>query len=345
MPQKLRLGVIGAGRIGKLHAENVAYNVPGARLTAIADANMTQELDAWAKGLGIAKVSKNPDDIIEAGDIDAVLVCGPTNTHADLTIAAARAKKHVFCEQPVAVSAAKVRAAIDEAGKAGVKFQVGFNRRFDHNFRRVREAALSGALGDIRCVKITSRDPVSPPAAYIRVSGGIFLDMMIHDFDMARFQAGCDIAEVYAAGAVLIDPEIGQAGDIDTALVTLRFSNGAFGVIENSRQAVYGCDQRLEVFGSKGEARAENDAPTSVRISTKDGVTGDRPFYFFLERYRGAFVAEINSFVASIAGDTPVEATGEDALADMYAAMAAGKSLRERRPVTIEEILKDEGAK
>lgn len=345
MAQKLRLGIIGAGRIGKLHAENICYNVPSAQIMAVADVNLTPEIDAWAKGLGFAKVSKNPDDIIAAKDIDAVLVCSSTNTHADFTVAAARAKKHIFCEKPVDMSAAKVRAALEEVKKADVKLQVGFNRRFDHNFRRVREVAQSGAIGSIHIIKIASRDPAPPPVSYVKVSGGIFLDMMIHDFDMARFQAGSDITEVYAAGAVLVDPDIGAAGDIDTALVTLKFANGAIGVIDNSRQAVYGYDQRLEVFGSKGAARAENDAPSTVKVSTKEGVMGDKPLYFFLERYKGAFVAEINSFVDAVVNNKPVEVTGEDGLQDMYAAMAAGKSLKENRPVTIAEILKDEGVK
>ncbi|MDR1786754.1 MAG: inositol 2-dehydrogenase [Spirochaetaceae bacterium] len=343
MSKRLRLGIIGAGRIGKLHAENIAYGVPAAEIAAIADVNLSAEMEAWARGLGIPKVTKNPEEIIKS-DVDAVLICSSTNTHADLTIAAARAKKHIFCEKPVDMSAPKVRAALGEVKKAGVKLQVGFNRRFDHNFRRIRETALSGAIGDIQIIKITSRDPAPPPVSYVRVSGGIFLDMMIHDFDMARFQAGAEITEVYAAGAVLVDPEIGKAGDIDTALVTLKFANGAIGVIDNSRQAVYGYDQRLEVFGSKGEARAENDTPSSVRVSTREGVTGDKPLYFFLERYKGAFVAEINSFIDATLNNKPVEVTGEDGLADMYAALAAGKSLREHRPVTIAEILKDEGA-
>jgi myo-inositol 2-dehydrogenase/D-chiro-inositol 1-dehydrogenase len=218
--------------------------------------------------------------------------------------------------------------------------QVGFNRRFDHNFRRVREISRVGGVGDIHIVKITSRDPAPPPASYVAVSGGIFIDMMIHDFDMARFQAASEITEVYAAGAVLVDPEIGKAGDIDTALVTLKFANGAIGVIDNSRQAIYGYDQRLEVFGSKGSLQADNDMPSTVKLSNKDGVTGDKPLYFFLERYKGAFIAEIESFVDAIQRNKSVEVTGEDGLADMYAALAAGKSLKEKRPVAVAEVIK-----
>jgi myo-inositol 2-dehydrogenase/D-chiro-inositol 1-dehydrogenase len=210
--------------------------------------------------------------------------------------------------------------------------------RFDHNFARIREYILGGGIGEVHLVKITSRDPAPPPPSYVAVSGGIFLDMMIHDFDMARFQAGSEITEVYAAGAVLVDPEIGNAGDVDTALVTLKFANGALGVIDNSRKAAYGYDQRVEVFGSKGAAIAENDLPNTVKLYNKAGVTGEKPLYFFLERYKAAFIGELASFTAAVLDNKPPEVTGEDGLADMYAALAAGKSLREKRPVAVDEI-------
>jgi myo-inositol 2-dehydrogenase/D-chiro-inositol 1-dehydrogenase len=187
-------------------------------------------------------------------------------------------------------------------------------------------------------VKISSRDPAPPPPAYVAVSGGIFLDMMIHDFDMARFQAGSEITEVYAAGAVLVDPEIGKAGDVDTAMVTLKFANGAIGVIDNSRKAVYGYDQRVEVFGSKGAALAENDLPNTVKLYNEGGVTGEKPLYFFLERYKDAFVNEMVSFTDAVLDDKAVAVSGEDGLEDMYAALAAGKSLREKRPVAVSEV-------
>ena len=228
-------------------------------------------------------------------EIEAVLICSSTATHADFVVKAAQAGKHAFCEKPVDLTVAKVRAALDAVKKANVKLQVGFNRRFDHNFRRVRELVESGAVGTPQIIKITSRDPAPPPATYVAVSGGIFLDMMIHDFDMARYQAGSDVVEVYASGAVLVDEAIGKAGDVDTALVSLRFANGALGVIDNSRKAVYGYDQRVEVFGSKGSAVAENDAPSSVRLSNESGVIGDKPLYFFLERYKEAFITEMRA--------------------------------------------------
>jgi myo-inositol 2-dehydrogenase/D-chiro-inositol 1-dehydrogenase len=338
MSQTLNIGIIGAGRIGKLHAENIAYSIPQAKIAAIADVNMTPAIEAWAKGLGIPAVLKDPEALLADKSIQAVLICSSTDTHADFVIKVAQAGKHVFCEKPVDLTVSKVRAALDAAKKAGVKLQVGFNRRFDHNFRRVRDLVESGEVGTPQLIKITSRDPAPPSAAYVAVSGGIFLDMMIHDFDMARFQAGSDIVEVYASGAVLVDPAIGQAGDVDTAIVTLRFANGALGVIDNSRKAVYGYDQRVEVFGSKGSASAENDAPSTVRLSNESGVIGDKPLYFFLERYKEAFIAEMRAFLDAVASGKPTPVTGDDGLQDLLVGLAAKKSLAEGRPVKISEI-------
>jgi myo-inositol 2-dehydrogenase/D-chiro-inositol 1-dehydrogenase len=338
MANRLRIGVIGAGRIGKIHGENIARFVPQAKLEGVADTFLTGEQEAWAKALGARIISKDPEDLLKDPNIDAVAVCSSTDTHADLTIAAARAGKQVFCEKPIDLTVSKVKAALDAVAKAGVKLQIGFNRRFDHNFKRIRELTLAGALGTVQMVKITSRDPAPPPPAYIAVSGGIFMDMMIHDFDMARFQAGSEITEVYAQGAVLVDPEIGKAGDVDTAIVTLHFASGSLGVIDNSRKAVYGYDQRVEVFGSKGAAIAENDLPNTVKLSNDQGVIGEKPLYFFLERYKGAFIDEMISFTDAVLHNKPVAVRGEDGLENLYAALAAGKSLKERRPVKIDEI-------
>ncbi|MDR2259111.1 MAG: inositol 2-dehydrogenase [Treponema sp.] len=338
MAEQLRIGVIGAGRIGKIHAENIARFIPQARLEGIADIKLAAEQETWAKTLGARIVSKDPGDLLKDPGIQGVIICSSTDTHADLTIAAAQAGKHIFCEKPVDLTTAKVKAALEAVKKAGVKLQIGFNRRFDHNFARIREHTLTGGIGQVHLVKITSRDPAPPPPAYVAVSGGIFLDMMIHDFDMARFQAGSEITEVFAAGAVLVDPEIGKAGDVDTALVTLKFANGAIGVIDNSRKAVYGYDQRVEVFGSQGAAVAENDLPNTVKLYTETGVTGEKPLYFFLERYKQAFIDEMISFIAAVRDNKPVAVTGEDGLEDMYAALAAGKSLKEKRPVAVSEV-------
>ncbi|MDR0590010.1 MAG: inositol 2-dehydrogenase [Spirochaetaceae bacterium] len=336
--EPLRIGVIGAGRIGKIHGENIARFIPRARLEGLADINLTAEQETWARGLGARILSREPGELLADPGIDAVIICSSTDTHADFIAAAAGAGKQIFCEKPIDLSVPKVKAALEAAKKAGVKLQIGFNRRFDHNFRRIREYTLAGEIGQVQLVKITSRDPAPPAPAYVAVSGGIFIDMMIHDFDMARFQAGSEITEVYAAGAVLVDPEIGRAGDVDTAMVTLRFANRAIGVIDNSRKAVYGYDQRVEVFGSRGAALAENDLPNTVKLYNEQGVAGEKPLYFFLERYKGAFVDEMISFTEAVLQNKPVAVTGEDGLENMYAALAAGKSLKEKRPVLVDEV-------
>ena len=338
MADKLRLGIIGAGRIGKIHTENIACFIPQAALEGIADIALTQEKEAWAKSLGARLVLKEPGDLLKDPSINAIVICSSTDTHANFVIAAAEAGKHVFCEKPIDLTVPKVKAALEAVKKAGVKLQIGFNRRFDHNFARIREHTLAGGIGNVQLVKITSRDPAPPSPAYVAGSGGIFIDMMIHDFDMARFQAGSEITEVFAAGSVLVDPEIGKAGDVDTALVTLKFANGAIGVIDNSRKAVYGYDQRVEVFGSGGALVAENDIPSTVKLYNETGVLGEKPLYFFLERYKSAFIDEMVSFVDAVRNNKPVAVSGEDGLENMYAALAAGKSLKEKRPVTIGEI-------
>ncbi|MDR1248736.1 MAG: inositol 2-dehydrogenase [Treponema sp.] len=338
MAERLKVGVIGAGRIGKIHIDNIARFIPQAQFEGLADIMLSAEQEAWARGLGARIVSKDPADLLKDPEIKAVVVCSSTDTHADLTIAAAQAGKHIFCEKPIDLTVGKVRSALEAVKKAGVKLQIGFNRRFDHNFARIKEYTRAGEIGDVQLVKISSRDPAPPPIAYVKVSGGIFMDMMIHDFDMARFQAGSEITGVYAAGAVLVDPEIGKAGDVDTAVVTLRFANGAVGVIDNSRKAAYGYDQRVEVFGSKGSAQAENDKPNTVRLLTEKSEASEKPLYFFLERYKQAFVDEMIAFTDSVLNDKPIAVTGEDGLANMYAALAALKSLKENRPVLIEEI-------
>jgi myo-inositol 2-dehydrogenase/D-chiro-inositol 1-dehydrogenase len=338
MTAPLNIGVIGAGRIGKIHAENIAYFMHQAKLKAIADVNLTPAIEAWAKGLGVTTVSKDPDVILNDPEIQAVIICSSTDTHSDFVIKAAKAGKHIFCEKPVDLTVAKVFAALEAVRKAGVKLQVGFNRRFDHNFRQVRELVKNGSIGEPHIIKVTSRDPAPPPPSYVAGSGGMFLDMSIHDFDMARFQAGSEVVEVFAMGAVLVHEGIGKAGDIDTAVVTLRFANGALGVIDNSREAVYGYDQRLEVFGSKGAAIAENDRASSVRLEAKATVASDKPLWFFLERYKEAFIAEMQAFMEALSENKPVPVTGEDGLKDLFVALAANRSLKEGRPVKLAEI-------
>ena len=335
--KQLNIGIIGAGRIGKVHMQSITYNVPSAKVLGITDV-FKDGLQELADKYGIPKIYDSYKDMLADDEIDAVLVCSSTDTHADISIEAAEAGKHVFCEKPVDLTPEKVKAVIAAVEKAGVKLQVGFNRRFDHNFAQVRSLINEGKVGNLELIKITSRDPEPPPAEYAAVSGGMFLDMTIHDFDMARFLAGSDVTVVYVNATCLVDPAIGEAGDVDTAIINLKFENGALGVIDNSRRAAYGYDQRIKVFGSLGAAMAANDTPTTVTVMNDDGVTTDKPLYFFLERYMQSFRDEMIQFVDAVQNDKPTPTTGLDGLNSILVALAAKKSVAEGRAVKISEI-------
>ncbi|CAH0118254.1 Myo-inositol 2-dehydrogenase [Paenibacillus sp. CECT 9249] len=335
--KKITIGIIGAGRIGKIHADNMA-RLPNVEIAAISDLFVGPELEAWAAERGIGLVTKNSGDIIAHPDIDAVFICSSTDTHVPLIKQAAQAGKHIFCEKPVSMDLAQTREGVAAAAEAGVKLQIGFNRRFDHNFKRVREHVQAGTIGRPHLIKITSRDPSPPGESYIRVSGGLFMDMAIHDFDMARYLAGSEVEEVYAQGNVLVDPVFAKYGDIDTAVITLRFENGALGVIDNSRKAAYGYDQRAEVFGSKGSVAVANDYPNSAVVSCADGTYSDKPLHFFLERYNQAYVDETRLFVECLLDGGPLVVDGHDALQAESIALAAKLSLRLRRPVRLDEL-------
>jgi myo-inositol 2-dehydrogenase / D-chiro-inositol 1-dehydrogenase len=337
MKRSIRVGLIGAGRIGRVHAQALAHGIPGVELAAIVDVREDAARDL-AEAYNVPLAAGDPVAVLDDPDVDAVVVCTSTDTHAHLIEEAARAGKHVFCEKPIDFDLARTDQALAAAAAAGVKLQIGFNRRFDPNFRRVHDLVAEGRLGEPHVVRITSRDPAPPPIEYVRVSGGIFVDMTIHDFDMARYLAGSDIEEVTAFGAVLVDPAIGEAGDVDTALVALRFANGAIGAIDNSRRAVYGYDQRVEVFGSKGSAVASNNTPTNTVLTDVEGTHGDKPLYFFLERYAAAYAAELRAFCDCVrdGGEPPV--TGADGRAALVAGLAAKRSLAEGRPVRLAEI-------
>ena len=336
--KKLNIGIVGAGRIGKVHAQSIVYHIPEAQVVMVTDV-VGAAAEALAKQYGIERWSTDYMDIVNSPDIDAVLVCSPTPTHADISIAAMKAGKHVFCEKPVDLTIEKIRETAKVAAETGRKLQIGFNRRFDHNHGRVQRLAADGTLGKVEIVKITSRDPEPPSPEYAASSGGLYIDMMIHDFDMAMFLAGCDVEEVYATGVSIVDPRIGEAGDVDTAIVTLKFVSGALGVIDNSRRAAYGYDQRVEVFGSLGMAAGENDGDSTVKVSTAAGVTGDKPQYFFLERYMASFIEEMRQFVAAVNNDTEVPVGIHAGLMSVVLAKAAKKSLDEHRPVKISEIV------
>lgn len=336
--KKLSIGIIGAGRIGKVHAETLAFRIPEAAPLAIADPNRRAAQDI-ADHCGIAHVTGASQDILSNPTIEAVLICSPTDTHTDLIIQAARAGKHIFCEKPIDHSLAKIDRALAEVEKAGVKFQVGFNRRFDANFARVRAAVTNGEIGTPHLIHIISRDPAPPPISYIKVSGGIFLDMTIHDFDMARFLIGDEVESIYTAAAVRVDPEIGKAGDLDTALMVLHFKNGVIGSIDNSRKAVYGYDQRVEILGSSGAIATGNCYPNQAVISTAKAVGRDLPLNFFMERYTESFVNEIRAFVRAVLENKPAPVSGHDGRCSVAIGIAARKSYDERRPVRLGEVL------
>ncbi len=333
----INLGIIGAGRIARVHAENLAQRIPEAQVLAVADI-----LPAAAKKLAadfqIPSAFENHRPLLDDKRIDAVVICSSTDTHAQMMIEAAQAGKHIFCEKPIALELPHIDAALAAVKRAGVKLMVGFNRRFDPSFKRVRELVASGAIGAPHILRITSRDPAPPPLAYVKVSGGIFLDMTIHDFDMARYLMGSEIEEIYAAGNVLVDAEIGKAGDVDTAVTTLRFTNGALGVIDNSRRAVYGYDQRVEVFGSNGMATVANRTPDNAVVSDGNGVHSAKPLYFFLERYMDAYLEEMREFLRCAQEIRDPSVGGFDGRVAVVMGYAAKKSLKERRPVKLSEI-------
>lgn len=334
----LKVGIIGAGRIGKVHTESICNYVKNAEVKAIADPFLSEETAAWAKKLGVEVVTKDYHEILADPEIGAVLICSSTDTHSPISIEAIHAGKHIFCEKPIDHDVAKINEVRKALEGTGLKYQVGFNRRFDHNFEAVRNAVQAGKIGEPHIVKITSRDPEPPSAAYVAVSGGMFLDMTIHDFDMARFLVGSDVEEVYVQSAVLVDPAIGEAGDVDTAVITMKMTNGALAVIDNSRRAVYGYDQRAEVFGSKGMVAVENDSVSNAKIATADGVTGEKPLFFFLERYMQAYAKEVTAFVDAVVNDTEVPVNQDDGLKAVLIGLAATKSAKEHRPVKISEI-------
>lgn len=335
----LKIGIIGAGRIGKVHLESISYHVKNATVTAMADPFMNEETEKLIRSYGVSKVTKDYKDILNDKDIDAVLVCSSTDTHAAISIEAINAGKHVFCEKPVDHSIEKIQAVADALKEhPDIKFQVGFNRRFNHNFAAIRKAYDDGKIGEAHILKITSRDPEPPNPAYIKVSGGIFLDMTIHDFDMACFLTDSDVEELYVNSAVLVDPAIGEQGDVDTAIITMKMANGALAVIDNSRKAAYGYDQRAELFGSKGMVATSNDTVSSAVISNADGVTGEKPLFFFLERYMGSFSEEMRQFTEAVINDTEVPVGIHAGLQSVKIGLAARKSVEEHRPVKISEI-------
>ena len=347
----VRIGVIGAGRIGKIHAENLTQRVRGTQVVAIADPRLEAARELAGR-LHIPRALTDYRALLADPEIEAVVICSSTDTHAQIIAEAAQVRKHIFCEKPIAHDLSRIDEALDVVAAARVKLQIGFNRRFDPSLRRVREMVAEGKIGQPHILHITSRDPEPPSIAYERVSGGLFLDMTIHDFDMARYLLASEPVEIYAMGGVRVDPATSQSADgepgrrvrssmsvlgaIDTAVLTLRFENGAFATVDNSRKAVYGYDQRVEILGSGGMLQAVNRIEDSHIYSDAEGVHSARPLRFFLERYAESFVAEMQAFVQSIREGHEPPVTGRDGRIAVVMALAAERSLLEGRPLRLD---------
>ena len=327
----LKVALLGAGRIGRVHAVNIAAN-PKSALVAVADVNADAARDlAGAYGATASSV----EDILADASVDAVLVATSTDTHSDLIERAVAAGKSVLCEKPVDLSLERAKSCLARVQASSKSVMIGFNRRFDPNFAAVKSAALAGEIGKPEILSITSFDPAPPPVSYIKVSGGLFRDMMIHDFDMANFIMGSAPKTVHAVGTSIVDPEIGAVGDVDTAVVTLTYEDGRIAVIKNSRRAVYGYDQRLELLGSEGLLSASNVLESTVSKATKSGVTSAKPEFFFLERYMRAYAAEWDAFISALAAGTAVPVTLKDGVLALALAEAATQSAKTGRSVEL----------
>jgi myo-inositol 2-dehydrogenase/D-chiro-inositol 1-dehydrogenase len=319
MEKKITAGVIGAGRMGKIHIKNIVHHIPEVKLKTVVDVKKDIQIIDFIKEMGVPNFTQDVDDIFNDPEIEIVVIASSTPSHIEFIQKAAQAKKDVFCEKPIDTDITRIKQTLDIVKEEGIKLMIGFNRRFDKNFKRVKQMVMEGQIGTPQIIKVTARDPAVPPIEYVKSSGGMFIDMTIHDWDMACYQVGSEVEEVYACGAVLVDPEIGKAGDIDTAAIILKLKNGAIGMIDNSRQAVYGYDQRVEVFGSKGCAI-------------------DNIPYFFLERYMDSYAAELQYFVECLQNNVDPKPNGEEGLQNVVVALAVQKSYEENRPIKISEI-------
>ncbi|HFY0602634.1 TPA: inositol 2-dehydrogenase [Legionella pneumophila] len=327
-----RIGIVGAGRIGRLHAENILFHLPQFELVAIADPQIDRN---WAEKLGIAIVSTQSEDVLCHPDLDAVLIASPSHLHLEQIITTSLHGKAIFCEKPIGLNEEEIEKTLNIIKNNNTLLQLGFNRRFDPGFANIQKRVQLGEIGTPHILRITSRDPACPSKEYCATSGGIFMDMSIHDFDMARFLMQSEVVEVYATGAVLINPDFEQFDDVDTAIIQLRFANGAFGVIDNSRQAIYGYDQRVEVFGSGGMLLAENQLEHTVSRYSANATDSAKPQYFFLERYHQAYLAELNAFYSAWNDNQTSPVSGLDGLQALRIAKAAKQSLETHLPVVL----------
>ena len=333
--KKVNIAIFGVGRIGKIHLKNL-LRFPGVNVVAVADTHYPA--DEFKKEFKEVFFSSNPEEVLALPAVEAVLICTPTSSHAAMIELALQSGKHIFCEKPVDLSLERTKALVDMANKSSIKLMLGFNRRFDPDFLQARKSIQAGRIGDIQIVKITGRDPGLPPLDYIKNSGGLFMDMAIHDFDMARYMMGKEVKEVYSRGLVLVDKQVGEVGDIDTALTTLIFEDDTYAVIDNSRKAIYGYDQRLEVFGNKGMIQVENNQHNRNVVFDAEGIHLSLPLDFFMDRYAASYLNEIQYFVDAISKNTPIPVSGDDGLKATIIAVAAKKSVLEGRPVAISEI-------
>lgn len=334
----VNIGIIGAGRIGQVHADNITFRLRNAILTGVASG--TKKLAERCSLAHGCEPYYDYHELLEDPKVDAVCICSSSNQHTAQIIEAAKNGKHIFCEKPIDTSLDKIDEALVAVREAGVKLQVGFNRRFDQNYQRVKTAIVDGEIGTPHMLHITSRDPSPPPLEYVKNSGGIWMDCSIHDFDMARYLIADEVEEVYTLGSVNITPEIAQFGDVDTSIVTLRFKNGVIATIDNSRQAVYGYDQRCEILGSKGSVEINNNYANSAIISTSQSIRRDLPLHFFMDRYTESFIVEMHNFCECLLGGEPMPCTGLDGRAPVVIALAAKKSHELGRPVKISEVAK-----
>lgn len=330
----IKIGIIGMGRIGKIHLENLTTRIDGVEVVAVV--NPSKKGQNHASKFGVETVSNDARILFDNPEIDAILICSPSDTHADYAIQAAEAGQAIFCEKPIDMSLERAKEVVIKVKENNMPMMVAFNRRFDPDFAKVKSSVSEGKIGQIQSLHIISRDPGPPPIDYIKQSGGLFKDMTIHDLDMARFIMGCEVMEVYAIGSCMVDSAIGEVGDIDTAMLVLRFENGATAVIENSRKAVYGYDQRLEVFGSKGMLQIKNPLMTNVIESDDYGAHADVNLNFFIDRYKSSYLIEMQDFINALRNNNLMPVSAEDGIKSIVLADAAYASLRENRPIKME---------
>ena len=334
--KKINVALIGLGRMGKIHFRHLRQAIPGVSVVAVSDA--MQKKEAFEKEFGNIFFTNNADEAINHPGVDAVVICTPASSHAELVDKAISKKKNIFCEKPLDLSLEKTDSLLKKAKEAGIKLMLGFNRRFDPEFAQAKKMTGEGKIGNPQIIKITNRDPGIPPVEFIKTSGGMFMDFSIHDFDMIRYIMNKKVTEIFAKGLVFMDPAVGEAGDIDTALISVTFEDGTYAVIDNSRKAIYGYDQRMEIFGDGGMIQVENNLYHRNIVSDEKGIHHALPLNNFTERYTNSYLKEMEFFIDALVNNKELPVTGEDMLIATIMAYAAKKSMEEGRPVKLTEI-------